>query len=269
MKIAILGAGASAAYVYAACKRFAPANTGIEVYSAHRPPPPVGAVWFRDVPNDLKSKAKAYRISSVYLGNQTEYLRRQWGNINLSSFPTSFGRDDGYPSIGYQPADVLPFLWEDARISLTVSELRDIHVKNYGLQYDLVFVTFPMEWLRKAVDVNDLVKIPIVSVDAPSNQTNFVVYNGTTFGSIVRISQIYGKIFVEYPQNHPVDISAIGYNATISSALDIHPAAKIPDRPDDLADNIILTGRYAEFKRHKLAHESYLDAKEALRNVSA
>jgi hypothetical protein len=267
-KIAILGAGATAAYINAACQRFKGDKISVKVFTNKIPEPPVGAVWFRNVPNDLKSVVTAHTITIVYLGTAENYLRRQWGNIDFDKYPTSFGRRaDKSPSKGYKPADVLPHLWNDAHKVIVRHKLTDDDVYRYSTRFDFVFVTFPLMYSTVRLQARSLVRIPIIEAEAPSYSQNIVIYNGTSVGYMVRISQIYGKIFVEYPTHHILEQKAVGRNAKVTTVHDLHPAMAIPTTPPDLPNNIRMIGRYAEFKRHMLAHEAYTETMTILEDL--
>lgn len=267
-KVAILGAGATAAYINAACQRFKGDDVTVKVYTDKIPNPPVGAIWFRNVPNDLKSVVTAHTITVVYLGTAENYLRRQWGNIDFDKYPTSFGSGtDKSPSKGYKPADVLPHLWNDAQIVLTRHKLTDEDVFMYASRFDVVFVTFPLMYSIVCLEARSLVRIPVIEAEAPGYSQNIVIYNGTSVGHMVRISQIYGKIFVEYPTHHILDQKAIGINAKINTVHDLHPAMAIPTTPPNLPSNVRMIGRYAEFKRHMLAHEAYTKTMTVLEDL--
>ena len=261
--IAILGAGASAAYIHAVCRKFS--DVKVEVFTDKIPAPPIGAMWFRNIPNDMKMKARTHHISIIHLGDKINYLRRQWGDEDLSKIPTSFGQTT--ESLGYKPSDVLPLLWGDANINILSDRLTDADVYRYAGMYDFVFSTFPLESVRNKIPRIHIVRIPIVATTGEPNNRNFVIYNGTQVGYIVRISQIYGKLFIEYPQGHILDYNAIGEGADIGTFLDMHPRLEPPPLPSDLPENVAFLGRLAEFKRHRLAHDVYTLAGNILREL--
>ena len=267
-RVAILGAGATAAYIYAACARYKLAKIEIDVITKEIPKSPAGAIWFRNIPNDIKSKAVAYTIQFVYLGNSETYLKRQWGSIDLKDYTTSFGAHvDKLSSKGYKPEDVLPLLWNDANIHIKHHKISDEEIVAMASSYDIVFATFPLLLSVAKLSARHLVRIPIIRAKADSNSSNFVIYNGTTIGSMVRISQIYGEIFVEYPSHHVMNYNAVGEHNQMRTAYDIHPAIEVPRLPGWIPDNVVFLGRYAEFKRHKLAHESYIETINILNEV--
>ena len=88
---------------------------------------------------------------------------------------------------------------------------------------------------------------------------NFVVYNGTHEGLVVREAQLFGNHFLEFPkgltQEHdleewPIDLK--GYKVVMLKDLD--PRTKPWHQPKG---NIRLIGRWAQWDRKILSHDAY------------
>lgn len=276
MKIAILGGGTTAAYVYAACSRFEEetGEVNIEVITSAVIEPTSGAFWLREIPDDLKSDFRDELIHLFCMGDKENYLRRQWGkSFNLDVFSSSsFDKYDYSPTVfGYNPAKIIPELWKGADIRFTGRDMLDGDIMHLARSYDVVFCTFPTQRSSKYMrESGALVKIPVLLLQAEYNhekRKNIVLYNGTPLGAMVRVSQLFGSFAMEYSYDHIVNMDAYPDKVRLRRLLDIKPDAPKWDPDETPANNVFLLGRYAEWNRTRLSHEVYDLTQNILREI--
>jgi len=81
---------------------------------------------------------------------------------------------------------------------------------------------------------------------------------------MVRISSLFGYIYIEYVSNHSFDYRAVGFFNRLTYFSDLHPDVSPISPYSGLENNIILIGRYATCDRKMLAHEAYVKTTELL-----
>jgi hypothetical protein len=246
-KIAILGAGPVAAYVYTACK-----SRGIipDVYAKEVTKAPVGAFWLRWVPRNMEQQFPRESIEIIPVGNKEQYIRKQWGESAVKTKSCSFP-NVMYKEYGYDPALVLPVLWRDCEIKL-VESLSDEEIQKVAKSYDVVFQTFPSQ--KSIRELSEyVVRVPTAVYTNPIKQIeNRIYYNGL-MEPTVRLSVLFGKVQYEFVAGSEITEYE---GATIGSFVDLHPDT--PSYENASAENIFYIGRYAEWRRHMLVHEAFL-----------
>jgi len=143
IKIAILGGGPVAAFVYRACRDFGIPNADILIYTQAIIQEISGAAWFRSIPklsetNNLESVS----IHVFGVGDSEEYFNKQWTSKNKIQNRSSSFPDTAYVSTGYNPRECLRPMLKDANVVIT-QKLRDWQMKEIAEENTLVFQTFP------------------------------------------------------------------------------------------------------------------------------
>lgn len=262
MKVAILGAGPSAAYAMMACEDL---DVQYQVISSNFPSmffP--GPFWARLNPTEIAVPETDVHVYSV--GNVYEYLKKQWQEVQdewmtASSFPT-----EARTEYAYNPYELFIPFWESRRtISLTTGDLTDEDIKNLAVDYDLVFMTFASEESREAMK-SYRTRYPIISYKADFQTAPFCIYNGHENEHIVRFSSLFGYVHAEYPQTYSPRLKLLTKDAHVTWVADT-----IPDTPEwnpyiTPAYNVTLLGRFARWDRKVLAHHAYARTKAVLEN---
>lgn len=261
-KIAILGAGPVAAFVYRACIDFGMPDVDIDVYGMSQTKAPAGAFWFHDVPKYLKSELTAYDILIIPDGTKENYVRKQWGEA-VDPESSSFPRDPKI-AIGYKPDEVLPLLWEGASLRVT-GEMPDerIRLMSFTGDYTVIFQTFPSEEAKDFYK-SYMVRIPTLSYAMPDDFTRNEVHYIGDLGDTVRLSFLFGRCHYEYVRDHIFEAEMLEVGK-VGSFMDIHPNAPSWDPKRSAGKNVYLIGRYATFQRHYLSHEAYQETLDVLR----
>lgn len=256
LKVAILGAGPSAAFAYQACKAHAE-RVDVEVFSAEASKIPVGAFWFRWLPHNIRSQLRSQSIFTNYVGTEDLYVSKQWGDsVSVTGNSSSFPKELVGVQQGFKPEEAIPLLWDDV-IFVLGQPFTDTDTTKLALEVDIVLQTFPTDE-SKEENKDKLTHFPLVTFDDVDHKTNIVTYNGSK-GDTVRFSQLFGKVHFEYVPNHIIDGRTLGDSGSVRTVMDIHPDT-IPWESDRTpAKNVHLLGRYAEWTRHKLSHDAYND----------
>lgn len=253
IKVAILGAGFSAAYINYECQRlsiqptvFAPAITGA----------PSGAFWLRDCP-DHSVQPDTISVSSV--GNPRDYMTKQWGaeySDLLSSFPT-----EQHEVKGFSPAVVWDRLWINVQFR-KVRMMSDERIARIAKDFDIVFLTFPTE---ESKEENDKHRIWFRVAEFPTSveKRNHVVYQGELRSRIVRASSLFGKMYFEYIPGYDPKAVSFETDVQLRSAPDLHPDTPEWDPERVPSPKVVLAGRFAQWSRKVLTH----DAKDRARKV--
>ena len=264
LTVAILGAGPSAAYALTACRSY-----GIEAEIITNRAPSVmfpGPFWLRLNPTGAPIPKQSMHIYSD--GTSENYLRKQWGDIDLSTVLTSFPTQARTELI-YEPALVLTEMWKNSSV-LMCSDISDADIKDIAKDNDVVFVTFPTSKSRNALN-KYAVKFPILSYSKSNKperipDTNFCLYVGTMESKFVRISYLFGRFHTEYPSDHIINQDIIG-DGILCYAPDTRPDTPEWDPTDVPAKNVYLIGRHAEWNRKVLSHDAYEKAKSIIEKL--
>jgi hypothetical protein len=250
MKVAILGAGPTAAFIARACL-----DCGIrpDVFAAKRVHPIGGAFWIYEVPESIApfvSDKQPIYISKI--GTAEGYAQKMWGDPTLK---TSFSSIEEV-SWGYSPEEVLPLLWGD--LSYEEEYLKsDEQVALLARSYDLVFQTFPT---KKSLDQQGTWREPffIINHRVWSGQINEVTYDGDLFSPYLRASYLFGWRSVELRERvellNPYEKGVSGWK--------LHPGT--PRWTTAPAKNVILLGRFAQWDRKLLSHQAYRTTRQNL-----
>lgn len=262
--VLILGGGLSAAYISAACHD---AKATFDVKTLAKSPKTFGAIWLRWLPDRIAQKYSKHLINIIPVGSEDTYLKKQWGKSNFkSSFPSST-----YEAQGYDPNEVLDDLWATDAYYVVSSSITDSMVKALSKNYGVVFMTFPTEECKKD-SVNYQFNTPCAVWDLTSGDVyeqprvplgNRVFYLGNKT-NVVRHSQLFGKLYVEYIHSYIPNVDNIGKFGKIYWFTDLHPKTPVWDEECVPAGNVYLVGRYAQRDRKVLAHEAYQRALDIL-----
>lgn len=257
MKVAILGTGPSAAYAALACDSYE-----VESHIISKQSPSIfypGAFWPRSNPTEMELPLSTIYISKV--GTAENYLRKQWGEVRPYWLDeTSFPSESSF-EYGFNPYEFFGAIWKDRDIHLS-QELTDDAVSAISDEYDLVFMTFPTEKSKKALDSN-LIKYPIVSYKSNLIGNSYCVYDGETHDKIVRISNLFGFVHNEYGKNYIPSMELVG-SGQITWVRDMPPDTPEWDPEDTPADNVYLLGRFAQWSRKVLSHNAFENVTDIL-----
>lgn len=252
-RVAILGSGASGAFAYQACKY---CNIEPEIFTAQMGKPSAGAFYFHWLPPAVEELAHPKDILWTSVGTEEVYLAKQWGSHapDSSSFPAQ-----PRVEIGYDPQEVWEILWKDANIDLVAGSFSDTDILDFSKYYDLVFHTFPsQESLR---DQLPPVTIPIEKLsrsfkakkELVGDYENYIIYGGSAKLDWVRLSSLFGNVFMEYNSHHP--FAKGGDN--IELRRDMHPDTQPWKKL--IWKNIVPLGRLAKWNRSELSHQAFWD----------
>lgn len=267
-KVAILGVGPTAAFVYQACKDAGLEPHEIAVFGQGRPEQvPVGTFWIHAIPH-LDHEVTAHTILITAEGTEAGYLRKQWGNGH-DHYPSSFPHETR-TEIGYSPFEVIPLLWSglDDEQLVQVGMLDTADVDRIATFFDLVFQTFPTA-VSLRVRHKSFVKIPILLYPNTYDATyHRVRYSGAEEQPWVRRCMLFGHTSFEFPahlKDPGLHMDTTG--GTVRWVNDLHPTVK-PLHPAQVSsDNIVLIGRFAEWNRKRLSHQAYSIAYSKIKSV--
>lgn len=254
IKVAILGSGLSSAFANRACL-----DHGIvpDVFSlSGKYEIPKGAVWFHWLPYN----AEPLSIISMAMGKKELYLKKQWGEYNpawKTSFPTLRKVEEGF-SIPLH----IGFLWRGTPVNKVEGGFTDQEIIDLSWEYDLVVQTFPSSASREVMG-KFVVKIPVwvsngnrldprkifLHEQLLAEHDIVVFYNGFE-EKWVRRTLIANTVYTEYSQDFRESIEGKVYHYP-----DLHPDC--PKFIAPLANNILMTGRYATWDRKELSHQTY------------
>lgn len=268
LRVAVLGAGPSAAFGVAALKDLGVGT--IHVLTTRINKPPKGAFWFHDLPPSVRKRFSPTPIAVFGVGTEQQYLWNQYGRqLNIkSSFPSKLHQQHGY-----DPFAVWDVLWEGIKIVKGKFFSGDDQIRNFAKDYDLVFHTFPSaaSILRQSA----ILRYPVVVYDRepiyfpaclamedwqwyqrkacsflPDTEHNLCVYNGTSYLPWVRVTRRWGAIYIELPATFEMlkNLEYIWANA-------LHPETCA--WVQKIEQNIYPLGRFAQWDRKTLSHHSY------------
>ena len=266
-KIAILGFGPAAAFAARAAS-----DMGCQVvihctlYGSYPP----GAFWFHELPPSMfdEGSFKLHDIAIRGIGTPKEYSRRQWGNPEI---PNSFPRSkEQTHDTGYSPKEVWDHIVpQDVEVLLSAYNFSDADVRDLASGYDLVLQSFP----SKTHLSQQPVYLPYFMLHGDDefggSKGNVVIYNGKDDDSIVvREAILFGKHYMEFPKGREWEDIKRRMDVRNMDAVvlrDMQPST-IPVR-QPVETKIRYIGRWACWDRTKLAHESYEDTLEFIKEL--
>ena len=261
INVAIIGSGPGSVYIYQACidNKINPI-----IISKSRVNFVPGAFWLRWVPAKFENLLRQENIVFYSRGNYEEYEKIQWGRCyGNSSFPSS-----SRVETGYNPSKALAVMSRNMKFDPTFPHVEDRDIRRICSEYDLVFLTFPMEsWLKSRAYY--LVSFPIYT-SCKSADHNYTIYNGVPGSKIVRESNLFGKKYIEFSHfatRNDVMNSLPVFDSTerINWIRDFIPECPELDSSEIPSKNLKPIGRYAQFKRKMLSHEAYSEANKIIK----
>lgn len=257
LKVAVIGLGPTGAFAARAASDLG-CEVDIYVAGSGGSSTPPGAFWLHWIPDGVVSQGFIYEDIWVEgKGTPKAYIERQWGKQLAAGVTSSFPVRPVWER-GYNPQTVLekliPRACEEIRVPYPLSgaDIRDLSVK-----YDLVFQTFP----TKESFEHQPALLPFVAAarfGSEDPSTNWVVYNGTPNGLVVREAVLFGNHFLEFPKGLAIsEITAEqdmeGWQTLVLK--DLHPHTK--PWSQDPASKVKLVGRLAMWDRKFLSHDAY------------
>ena len=262
LKVAILGTGPSAAYAAMACEEY-PIEYDI---ISNRTPTTFfpGAFWVRLNPTSyIRTVKREVGIYSV--GTAEGYLRKQWGIVDPAwfletSFPAKFKKE-----MAINPYELFKPFWKSQNITLMRS-LSDIEIKGIAKDYNLVIMTFATQRSKEVMKPYTFT-YPFVSY-IPNEVAllageSYCIYDGYESHFIVRMSYLFGHVHLEYAKDYIPKKELVG-DGKITWVPDTLPDSPEWDPTDVPSENIVLSGRFAQWKRKVLSHEAYDQTKKAI-----
>lgn len=257
-KVLILGAGASAAYCYRACR-----DNGIRphVMADSISFNPAGAFFLHWIPPSIQLAP----ISITYLrvGTEEVYWRKQW-QLDYVPNSTSFPVADEQTVLGWDGRKGIEAMFDGVSID-KIGKLSDSDVRDISRHFDIVFQTFPTQKsLSKQPPMADIYIARCTDTNASlpdwlNKYNNFILYNGEPYPVWVRLTRISGSISYEYSHEAPQlledDFKIIRYKEPV-------PGTEPWDEPP--TKNVKLIGRLARWDRKYLSHHAYYDTVRAL-----
>jgi len=254
MRVAILGFGPSALFSILACNDFGISPT-VMAYGFEAPPV-VGCFFYHWTPTWIEEMVGASRISVMTYGNEKTYIKKQWGDTE--GITSSFNKYTG-AVIGYNPHAVNQVIMEIAHFEkVQIFKSGGFYLSDVCNKYDYVIQTFPTK--ESYYTRPPLVYIP-VSIQSSNEPSNFIVYSGIEGDRWVRMSNLFGKRFTEYPPNFIVP------SGDVIVIKDMYPNVAEYQRYENDLHNLHMVGRFAQWKRTMLSHEAYGRVQNILKGV--
>ena len=264
-KIAILGMGVTGIYAAFAAEE---AGHNVTVFTKNKnilfPP---GPFWLHWLPDSLTDKFEPTPIYHIGRGSERKYQSLQWGRIPKTHPKSSFPEKDEF-KYGYNPKDVLPAM-APTNIKIIKKFLTDEDVDIMAENYDEIFQTFPSE-LSKIYQpplLEYYMGIDIFEFRKNTSKDNYVIYNGTGEGIVVREINLWMKKFLEFPKYVALkEIKKVYSDQRYKfiKLFDLDPFSKIWTQPFQIDPKIHLVGRWAEWNNKRLSHEAYKIVKDIL-----
>lgn len=279
--VAILGGGASAAYIYSACRELGlhPDVYVVQTATSKGHAVTKGAFWLYEVPETVRNAFTAVPILMRGEGSSESYMSKQWSEC-FNEYPSSFPTEPKV-SMGYSPSEVLPVLWKGVE-ELPIEPLDDEGVRELASTYHIVFQTFSSD-ADKVQYAKFRVTIPVLNFPCDGMVTpeitgfnaahgrflkkhahlaecqNYVVYDGLFNDAFVRFSKLFDDYYMEFPSKFDLKDMYHYNNATSTYGTFQDIAPDMPSKPvlHSPAENVYLMGRYAEWERKLLTHQAY------------
>jgi len=263
-RVAIIGAGPTAAFVAKACIDFGAYTTLYAHGDIGKIPP--GAFYFHWLPPELAKKHIPIQILVQGKGTAENYVKLQWGT-NFVSTENSFPPQPRWEP-AYNPSEVFSDLLSPKCVVQYIEfPFTDVNVEYLTTVYDLIFQTFPTQASKEKQPP----LIPYymgVRYGTEDENTPYISYNGTGRDIVVREASLFGNLFLEFPKNVGEEFIKSNMDVTgfrLVELKDMHPDTKpwISDNP-----KIKFMGRWAEWSTHRLTHEAYALTIAALQEIN-
>jgi len=265
-QVAVIGLGATGAF---AARAAFDLGYKVDIYNMVDTPnlTPPGAFWLHWLPEDMTGEFEATPIYIMGKGTEKGYLNRQWGRTIAKGLSSSFPSKAVWEQ-GYHPAKILPKIVPDeCEIMMIPYPLSDVDVRDLAIKYAAVFQTFPSKD-SKAFQPPLLPYIAGAKFATDDPTSNWVIYNGTDKGLVVREASLWGNHFVEFPKN--VSLSEVQLDFDLSGfqhvvLRDIDPRTQPWEGKID--PKVHYVGRWATWDRKYLSHDAYKHTQKILKKV--
>lgn len=210
--------------------------------------PIIGAQYLhRPIPDlHLSNAVPDDTVATYLLGNKENYTERVYNDRTLGA---SWGKLSAAPTIvpAWDLREAYDIVWERYAPQIIDQEIEARDVDEFTANFEVVISTIP-QW-RICTGDHRFESVPIVVkqgvVQDDHGHENFVIYNGTKFGSWYRTSQIFGVQMTEgiaSPKNDEEHWDDVGYKV-VGNNCDCHP-------------NLVRTGRHGLWQRGILTHHT-------------
>lgn len=253
--VAVLGLGPAGAY---AARAAVDAGALVDVYApAGKNNGAPGAFWLYSLPTSVPLITSATPIHIFSDGSEKIYREKQWGALAYKVNGSSFPRTEKVMR-GYEPTKVLPALLpREAVVHPLNAPLQDSEVIELCKAYDHVFQTFPSQYSLKQQPPTVSYLIGRSPIAAPREE-NYVLYCGTKDTVVVRISQLWGNRYLEFPKELRLETLLANYpmyaEHTFTEVKDLHPDTLTWTSP---LRNLHYIGRWATWDKRWLSHMAY------------
>lgn len=260
-KVAIVGLGPTGSFAARAAYDM---GCEVDIYVVGQGTTPPGAFWLHWIPDTLPNETSPTQIYVEGKGNAKAYVKRQWGELApgvTSSFPDKPVWEQGYDPQVYLK-QLVPAACEEIHLPY---QLSDGDVKDLSVKYDHVFQTFPTKE-SKMEQPGLLPFVAAARIGEADNTPNWVLYNGTNTGIVVREAVLFGSHFLEFPKNMSLDEVAGQYDLDGWQTVvlkDLQPTTK--PWAQDPKSKVHLVGRMAMWDRKFLSHDAYAYVQKILK----
>lgn len=253
-KVAVLGSGAASAYAVRAALDCG-ADVTVHAFADKPGGGPPGAFYLHWLPPSVANKTRQHDIFIHGTGMEIGYRTKQWGDfasqVSSSSFPT-----DSYLELGYDPI-AINVLAAGAKRVIIDKPLTDREVDWLRNDYDIIFQTFPTQASLSTQPPYLKYYIVLSGIGADPDQ-NYIEYDGTHTVPWVRLSQLWGKRYLEFPKGMSwesiTEWSSLWANSLHVEVKDFHPDTEIQV---SRLTGVSLIGRWATWNKRWLSHMAY------------
>lgn len=260
---AILGAGPTAGYVYAALRDCGFGD--IRIITDKINPPPKGRTWFGWIPPAIQDKLEPDPIYFIGLGTKKDYMARMARPVES---PSTYPENKIDVVQGFDPSIVQDILLDHAQDCIRfVPYITDDLIYDIAGNFDQVFVTFPTERSLKE-QPERIVYWNLVSDEIECEpHPHVVMYNGTTNAPWTRYIMMFGVAswefsHTEYPNRE--SLPEPGEGTHYETTRDFAPGTNLWPTFDEEVGNVHLIGRWARWDKKWRVEYAYQDAMNVL-----